>query len=203
MTEDHDDPQISALYSKSRFGTPSRQTDAAIRRLAHEAVAGRKRHWFSVPQLAVAATLLLGVGLALRVFDVAPPEVPEPKAFIDSETPVAPAEPLRAAKPAPKAMPAPPASVFDDSTRYLQEELRRDLEQRKQAAQREYLERQRREAELRHIQAFCGDSLPDDPDDPQQWRERIAYLNQANEHALARCLQRLFEQRFPAAQAGE
>ena len=85
--EDLHDPQLSKLYSRAPSAEPSRQTDAAIRRLAHEAVADKRRSWrdwFGVPQLAFAAVLLLGVGVSLRVFEQAPPERPLSEPLWDS-----------------------------------------------------------------------------------------------------------------------
>jgi hypothetical protein len=203
MTDEHD-PEISARYRRTRFEQPSPETDAAIRKLAHQAVAGRKRSRFSVLRLAVAASVLLGVGLTLRVFELAPPEAQREPARQElapaQSLSIAPSleklevDRLRAVPP----MPASPAkrqelsggaadSVVSEERKYKAADRAGRPE-----GQAEVLGARR----VPQPAVECDDFLPDDPDDPQQWRERIDSLKQAAQHARALCLQRMFEERF-------
>lgn len=203
MTDEHD-PEISARYRRTRFEQPSPETDAAIRKLAHQAVAGRKRSRFSVLRLAVAASVLLGVGLTLRVFELAPPEAqrePARQEFAPAQSPsIAPSlekpevDRLGAVPPVP-ASPAERQGLSGGAADSVASEKRKykaaDRAGRP-TGQAEVLGARR----VPQSAVECDDLLPDDPDDPQQWRERIDSLKQAAQHARALCLQRMFEERF-------
>jgi hypothetical protein len=204
MTDEHD-PEISARYRRTRFEQPSPETDAAIRKLAHQAVAGRKRSRFSVLRLAVAASLLLGVGLTLRVFELAPPEAQREPAHQE----LAPAQSLSIAPALGKkpevdrrrAVPPVPASPAErqglsggaaDSVASEKRKYKAADRAGRPTGQVEVLGARR----VPQSAVECDDLLPDDPEDPQQWRERIDSLKQAAQHARALCLQRMFEERF-------
>ena len=198
MTEPQDKP-LSELYQRSRFETPPRKLDEAIRHQAHLAVSRRKPGWFSVPRLALAASLVLGIGIGLRVIDQAPPEH-LPEAAVAPLQHAAPAlAPAPAQAPAADALSAPPASF---ESVIIERESDRRAQARTAAPAKlqsalQSAEAQRHARRLAALQRVCGDKVPTQADDPAQWRARIAYLNGVNEHALARCLQELYQQRFP------
>lgn len=182
MSGSEQDRQLSTLYRRTRHEQPPAQLDAAILRHAHDAVRRRRRPW--VPQLALAASLVLGVGVALKTLDAPPPApVAQEREAVTEGLSVPPhAEP-----------PAAKARTFAaDAVDAV--ESSPGAPKAAMAPLRERAPEQRRQ---RQIEAFCGDSLPQQADDPGAWRERIAQLNAANEHALARCLEMLYRQRFP------
>lgn len=97
----NDDPRLSALYRRAPRSEPGADSDAAILRAAHAATPRRPRRSY-VPW-AVAATLVLGVGISWRVL-----QMPAPMDGLEYAQPEL-SQPLR--KPAPQ--PAPPASSLD------------------------------------------------------------------------------------------
>ena len=82
-----DDPRLSALYRQAPANEPDPHSDALIVDAAHKAV--RKRTRRSYAPWAVAATLVLGIGVGWQVLHFAP----SPMAPVDKETVSAPAVP--------------------------------------------------------------------------------------------------------------
>ena len=99
---DIDDPRLSALYRQAPAGEPEPRSDALIVEAANKAVrpAARRRYaaW------AVAATLVLGVGIGWRVLPLGPttaaPDFPQPAPAVEG-----------AAAPPAEARPSPPAAT--------------------------------------------------------------------------------------------
>lgn len=194
MSED-DDERISALYRRSRDQEPPKRLDQAIRRHAH----GAQRRdafrlmGFRLPQLALAATLLLAVGVALRIFEVAPPQQATLSENAQQQAPASlSTRPLHQPEPAAAAK-----SHAEKITPAADSLLRkRESEDAGLDVQRRSLSAQ---AQRQAVDA-CGGELPPDPDDPRSWRAHIAALDSAGEHELAHCLKRLYLRRFPQLQ---
>lgn len=98
--DDVDDLLLSALYQQGAEEQPPTALDRAIRERAHKLA--RRRRWFALPKLAVAMTLVLGVVVALRVFDVAPPQ----ESVMDYQAPAKPVAPSAPGAPVQSRAPA-------------------------------------------------------------------------------------------------
>jgi hypothetical protein len=196
---DQDDERISALYRRSRDQQPPKHLDEAIRRHAHGA---QRREAFRLmglrlPQLALAATVLLAVGVMLRVFDVAPPQQPAGEEWAAPKAPAAQLAEPAAQRVAPASTmkkwhaDAPAAVPQADSLL-----RKRESEDKVQSLQRPALSGRAQP----QTAGECAGELPPEPDDPRSWRAHIAALDSAGKHDLARCLKRLYLRRFPQLQ---
>ncbi|MDJ0739446.1 MAG: hypothetical protein QNJ91_06995 [Gammaproteobacteria bacterium] len=90
---DTEDPRISALYRRAPRAEPTADSDAAILDAARRAARRSRRRY---APWAVAATLVLGVGIGWRVLHVVPPDEVAPVSV-----PVPPTLPAQQAAPAP------------------------------------------------------------------------------------------------------
>ena len=127
MTERDDDlqdPRLSALYRRKDTDQPPARLDASIRRAARAAIPGKSatRRWW--PSLASAAVLVLGVTVALKVFEQPTPELGPVEQF--ESAPAAPSVSDRpAAEPSSKLAPAAiHERVLDERDRAVAEESR-------------------------------------------------------------------------------
>lgn len=203
---DADDPRLSALYRRSADEEPGEAIDRAILDAAHKAAGRSWRNWFGLPQLIVAATLLLGVGVALRVFDVAPLETREHERFdvlpdhrpgeeaerrvADPQRSEVTVRDFKASKPKPPPMPvAEEAGAQFDSAPHVSP-------QQALPAQQQMRKRSAAKASPGVRAADCTADIPDDIDNRSAWRARIEELLFEGDRARALCLRHLYRERF-------
>lgn len=191
--DDMDDLLLSALYRQGAEELPPSQLDQAILEQARKAA--RRRRWFALPKLAVAMTLVLGVVVALRVFDVAPPETtamqpdasqeehevqqkPAVRSFVPQPADIQASGPLPAAPSKQGASPA----LEVESPRARMELMMRERAKRKIAEP---------------VRPVCHADIPPADAAAIEWLRRIRDLRQRGELDRASCLQDLYRQRFP------
>ncbi len=126
MTEPSDD-KLSALYRRAEQPEPSALLDRRIRDAAHRAVAGRSA-LNRLPSLALAATMVMGVGIAWILIDIPPGEVSAPEPFGDV------VREERATVAAPPAVPLGPPAVPKTSIVTPERRMEYQLKQRKDRA---------------------------------------------------------------------
>jgi len=190
-----EDLLLSALYHQGANEEPSPKVDHAIRKQARKEA--HRRRWFALPRLAFTLVLLLGVGVVLRVFDVAPPERAIVEFEVSEEQEGAPLTPV--------------ASSADGagSDRVTHEELstRPALQSAapevSKKSSRESLEQRMFERANRQpgesSESVCVGDVPPSDAGPSEWLRRIRDLRQAGEQARAGCLQGLYRERFSEA----
>jgi len=190
-----EDLLLSALYHQGAKEEPSPEMDNAIREQARKVA--RRRRWFALPRLAVTMVLLLGVGVALRVFDLAPPE----RAVVEFEMP----EDQEAAIPRPAPSTANGARSDEVTLEQLptQPALQSAAPQVRKKSARESLEQRMFERANRQpgesSEPVCVGDVPPADAGPSEWLRRIRDLRQAGEQARAACLQDLYRERFSEA----
>jgi len=194
------DERLSHLYRSMHQDEPSPLLDARIRRQARREL--RRRYW---PPLAAAAVIVLGITVALRIFDVEQPALQpdDLQPSVDSATKAAPAMKSRAAAPAT----ARPEAEFLQPQTSDSSPPRFDLEASKQQVQRSapvpYRLQQQAgspqladEAEMRMSGSPCGQADLQHNADPDAWRQRIRELRDKGHTQTAECLLKLLTQRF-------
>ncbi len=212
---DLDDEHIAALYRRTRDDQPTADSDRLIVDAARRAVARRRRQWVG-QWLAVAATLVLGVGVGWQVWlsdeeleFEAPSEID-----VDGAPPAAPAAPITEptprgappgqSRPAPgaddplgwHALPAPPAQSSAESSAAspagaplaptLKDAVRGELKQRQQ----------RLSPSAIVAMPQCPGALPLDIDDQAAWQRAIDKAREQNDRQRLECLRMHYHQRF-------
>ena len=175
------DPQLSALYRRTRRPEPPPELDLAIRQAAHTQARHRRRRWL-VP-LSSAAAILLGATLTLQVIDlekpleqdIAPASLPVMEAA-DTDAPAAPAESLRMQKSVPTArfQSAAPSSAPMPAPTKEQEEHLDAVEMKKELT-----------------------ALPLKPEAPETWLSRIRSLAAEGNREEAKKQLTEFRRRYP------
>ena len=187
-----EDLLLSALYRRGADERPPPEVDSAIREQARRVA--RRRRWFALPRLAVALSLLLGVGVALRVFEIAPPE----QTVVELKVPEEQEEALSTASVPGSSGAEPDERVFD--RRPVQPALQDAAPQATTKSVRESMEQRMFERAKRQPAGsparVCAGDIPPSDAGPLEWLRRIRDLRQAGEQARASCLQDLYRERF-------
>jgi len=208
------DEQLARLYQRMRQPEPSPLLDARIRKQARREL--RRHYW---PPLAAAAVLVLGITIALRLFDVGnlSPGLQTPPAADDtvSGEPAADAQPRSslpaAARPGGEA--AQPASAESAMQRFQATQTRKSAQhptpvpdrvpqraagsgQPPPVMQESLAPHSADTGELTERESPCGQAdLLDNPD-RQAWQQRIRELRDTGQAGVAECLAEEFAQRF-------
>lgn len=202
MTEPSDD-KLSALYRRAEQPEPSALLDRRIRDAAHRAVAGRSA-LNRLPSLALAATMVMGVGIAWILIDIPPGEVSAPEPFGDV------VREERATVAAPPAVPLGPPAVPKTSIVTPERRMEYQLKQRKDRAAESRETESLQDAMPTQLQgraaAMASAGQPEALDCtaawlPQeataaQWKAAIEQAQEGGEHALAACLARRYRVLF-------
>jgi len=214
--DDVDDLLLSALYRQGAEELPPPELDQAIREQARKVA--RRRRWFALPKVALAMSVLLGVGVALRVFDVAPPE----QAVIEYEMPSKQVTKVSPPAPAPRSesidrAPAGVVPVPSDAAKLdsavlgsaaapspdqdagmpASEMAEPPAIQNSGQARRELLMRERaKRKSAQPVQPVCHADIPPLDAAAIEWLRRIRDLREAGEQERASCLQRFYRERF-------
>jgi len=208
------DEELSRLYRHMRQHEPSALLDARIRKQARREL--RRHYW---PPIAAAAVLVLGITLALRLFDTGnlSPELQSPRQAADTPSTETAADMQGGSAPPAAALPAGevthPAAA-EPAMQHFQATQARKSEQRlapapagiseppagdvpPPASTRESLApRPAQTREPAGWEAPCGQSdLLDNPDQ-QAWRQRIGELRDRGQTQVAECLLKQFAERF-------
>lgn len=212
MTEPSDE-KLSALYRQAEQPEPSALLDRRIRDAARRAVAGRSV-FIRLPSLALAATLVIGVGVAWVLIDIPPGEMPpvevlsvepgSPQAFDDAvreerasvaAPPTAPAAPIA----------APKASVVAPGRR-MEYQLEQGADRAAEPRETESLHdamptlMKRQAAAMapagQSVELDCTAAWLPQEATAAQWQAAIAQAREGGEHALAACLARRYRVLF-------
>ena len=206
-----DDPRLSALYRQAPASEPERRSDALIVDAAHEAVRVTTRRRYA--PWAVAATLVLGVGIGWRVLHLAPadesvvqeplpaPVAEEPVPASTRETMPAPAGSGAAEADSDARMEAPFADMLGGAAKRVDTLKAADAPAAPAAetggqgvssfARRAFdtgVESERT--------AECRAFLPRAERDAEQWRTLIARARTAGDAAQLRCLEQHYRELF-------
>lgn len=197
---DWDDPRLSALYRRAPKAGPDAHSDERIRAAARLAV-GRQRRGRRMTAWALAATLVLGVGIGWQLL-VAPPALRQPMSvpagdaagYAASEHDAA--EPARAAAGAARVPPVSPVSKGQADN------LTRDRSPAYEQVQDDFMRRRREPAATMSGPATAppsceGHWLPDSAS-RAAWQAEIERLRARGQTQLADCLQRRYRQLFDA-----
>jgi len=183
MTEPFD-PKLSALYQRTPKDEPSEASDALVTQLAHDAVKQQRKHLWGA-QWAVAATLVLAVGLSWQVW--------QQQAAIEVDSVVfdAPVEKKskRQEKPAYSLQGSSPQADFAPAPPVLKQA-------REQSLEIYHAEQMRKRSQKALVDVPCGQSGLRFDTDPEKWRLEIALLQKQGDKVQAECLISAFEQRF-------
>jgi hypothetical protein len=208
------DERMSKLYRRIRQQEPSALLDARIRQQARREL--RRHYW---PPLAAAAIIVLGITIALRLFDVGnlSPELQAPRQAADTPSSETTADAERgsplpaAARPAGEV--ARPATA-ESALRRFQATQTPKSEQRLAPApdrvpepaagnvpppasmQETLVPRAAKAKDQAEWEAPCGQTDLRNNPDRQTWQQRIRELRDAGQTKTAECLVEQFAQRF-------
>lgn len=222
----HEDPGLSALYRRTPRHEPSAASDDLIRTAARSAVSKTRRQRQFIAPLAVAATLVLSVGIGWQVFqtpdpkdigvpdiqmsapktaDEVPDEMPEREQAQDRATTASPAPrpmPAEAAKSAPAQAAPQGGQVLSEgysarSKQSLSFESAQQSLSRSPLPNADMLQRSLATG-LKGSAAIadCDGPMPDEDATQAQWEAAFAAARRDNDGALLRCLHQHYERRF-------
>lgn len=194
MTDDADDPRLSALYRRAPRSEPDADSDRQILAAARRAVEPRSRR-LPLTAWALAATVLLGAGVSWRLL-TAPAETgrasqPEAEALSAKE-------PEAEAGRAPPAVPAPGAAAKarEALPEWRNIGIAEDAETAADPAGKKGAP-----AAAESAAAACGHYRLADDAGEQDWRAAIERARAAGERAAADCLATRYRQHFGARPA--
>ncbi len=216
----HEDPDLSALYRRTPRHEPGAASDHLIRAAAHAAVSKTRRQRHLIAPWAVAATLVLSIGIGWQVFHepdlpdladpverLAVPEAADEAPLLESQAPVqaeVPPEPVRGEplQTAPQPAAAYSERLSADAERGLFDGAVKQSLPRPSPATQGIAEPRQRKMLAGAARAVptaptdCEVPMPEKGATQAQWDAAFAAARRNDEDALLLCLRQQYERHF-------